>query len=333
VNRIEAICRDEGIDADFARVDGFLYPAEEAHRADVEEEYQACLKIGVDVEWIEHAPVPGIQTGRALRFRGQGRFHPTKYLNGLARLILAGGGRIYANTAHVSHHEADGHVEITTDEGHTIRARAAVFATNSAVNDTVAIHTKQIPNRTYAIAGRVPKGSVPDALVWDTYDPYHYVRIQPLSIGDDLLIIRGEDHRSGEASDMDRRLAGLEQWARQRYPSLGKMDYRWSGQVMEPVDFMPYSGRNPGSQNIYVHTGDSGQGITNGVAGSLTILPLLLGEDSRYARCWSRVENRSAQPRSENSFKARPRWSRTSPNISAHRKSARSMRLRRAKAR
>jgi hypothetical protein len=52
---------------------------------------------------------------------------------------------------------------------------------------------------------------------------------------------------------------------------------------MEPIDFMPFSGRNPGSRNIYIHTGDSGQGVTNGVAGSLTILPLIIGEDSRYA--------------------------------------------------
>src|SRR5205814_28881 len=82
VNRIEAICRDEGNDADFARVDGFLFPAEEGHRADLEEEYQACVKIGVDVEWVDDAPIPGIRTGRALRFPGQGRLHPTKYLAG-----------------------------------------------------------------------------------------------------------------------------------------------------------------------------------------------------------------------------------------------------------
>src|SRR5918998_4818179 len=32
VNRIEAICRDEGIDADFRRLDGYLFAAEEEHR-------------------------------------------------------------------------------------------------------------------------------------------------------------------------------------------------------------------------------------------------------------------------------------------------------------
>jgi nitrite reductase/ring-hydroxylating ferredoxin subunit len=158
-----------------------------------------------------------------------------------------------------------------------------VFATNSPVNDKVTIHTKQVPDRTYAIAGLVPRGSVPDALVWDTCDPYHYVRIQPVSDTEDLIIVGGEDHHSGEASDMDQRLTKLQQWTRNRYPGFITAKYRWSGQVLEPIDFMPFSGRNPGSRNIYIHTGDSGQGITNAVAGSLTILPLIIGEDSRYA--------------------------------------------------
>jgi nitrite reductase/ring-hydroxylating ferredoxin subunit len=164
-----------------------------------------------------------------------------------------------------------------------IRAKAAVFATNSPTNNKVEIHSKQIPDRTYVIAGRVPKGSVPDALLWDTYDAYHYVRIQEWGDEEDLLIVGGEDHRSGEADDMDQRFARLTDWTRKRYPSFGKADYRWSGQVLEPADFMPFSGRNPGNENIYIHTGDSGQGITNGVAGSLTIVPLIIGEDSRYA--------------------------------------------------
>jgi glycine/D-amino acid oxidase-like deaminating enzyme/nitrite reductase/ring-hydroxylating ferredoxin subunit len=283
VNRIEAICRDEGIDADFTRVDGYLFPAEPDHRADLEEEYQACRAIGVDVEWVERAPVPGIDTGMALRFPDQGRFHPTKYLRGLARAILDRGGRIYANTTHVGDQETDEGVEITTEAGPVIRARAAVFCTNSPTNDKVAIHTKQLPDRTYVVAGRVPKGSVPDALVWDTYEAYHYVRIQPLSEAEDLLIVGGGDHRSGEAYDMEERLDELEDWTRARYPSFTAAEYRWSGQVLEPIDFMPFSGRNPGNTNIYIHTGDSGQGITNGVAGSLTILPLIIGEDSRYA--------------------------------------------------
>ncbi|MEA1014219.1 FAD-dependent oxidoreductase [Sphingosinicella sp. LY1275] len=301
VNRIEAICRDEGIDADFARVDGYLFPAEAEHRADLEEEYQACQTIGVPVEWADRAPIPGIDTGPALRFPNQGRLHPMKYLAGLASAIVARGGRLHSDTTHVSDEEVDGGVEITTEAGHVIRASAAVFCTNSPTNDKVAIHAKQLPDRTYAIAGRVAKGSVPDALAWDTYEAYHYVRIQPLNDTEDLLIVGGEDHRSGEATDMDERLAALEGWTRERYPSFARADYRWSGQVLEPIDFMPFSGRNPGNTNIYIHTGDSGQGITNGVAGSLTILPLIIGEDSRYAPVFDPAR-KSAAPTAAKEF-------------------------------
>jgi glycine/D-amino acid oxidase-like deaminating enzyme len=283
VNRIEAICRDEGIQADFARVDGFLLAAMEDHRTQLEEEYRACQKIGIDVVWVDRAPVPAMETRKALRFPNQARFHPTRYLAGLARAILTRGGRIYADTAYVAHDETDRGIELRTERRAVIRATAAVFATNSPVNNMVTIHTKQIPNRTYVIASRVPKSSVPDALVWDTCDPYHYVRIQPLGPNEDLIIVGGEDHHSGEAYDMDQRLAKLEAWTRERYPAFATAEYRWSGQVLEPIDFMPFSGRNPGSRNVYIHSGDSGQGITNAVAGSLTILPLIIGEHSRYA--------------------------------------------------
>lgn len=283
VNRIEAICRDEGIEADFARVGGYLFAAEESHRADLEKEYRACGAIDVPVEWASRAPIANIDTGPALRFADQARIHPLKYLAGLARAIEARGGRLYADTAYISSREVDGGVEIVTEAGPVIRAGAAVFCTNSPTNDKVAVHSKQVPRRTYATAGRIPSASVADALLWDSYEAYHYVRIHPLGDGSDLLIVGGEDHRSGEESDMEARFARLEQWARERYPSLGSIDYRWSGQVLEPVDFMPFSGLNPGNRAIYIHTGDSGQGITNGVAGSLTILPLIIGEDSRYA--------------------------------------------------
>ena len=283
VNRIESICREEGIDCQFRRLDGYLIPTEEGPIADLQKEYEVCRRIGVEVEWADNAPVPGLDTGRCLRFPNQGRFHPTRYLRGLADAILNRGGRLYANTAYVSDDVGADRVRIETENGAAIVARAAVFATNSPVNDKVTIHTKQLPDRTYVIAGRVPKGSVPDILLWDTYEAYHYVRIQEVDETSDLLIVGGEDHRSGEANDADERFGRLTEWTRKRYPMFGNVEYRWSGQVLEPIDFMPYSGRNPGNKNIYIHTGDSGQGITNGVAGSLTIVPLIIGEDSRFA--------------------------------------------------
>ena len=283
VNRVEAICEEEGIDADFARVDGFLIAARPEHQKDLDDEYEACRRLDVDVEWSEQAPVPLPEGTRALRFPNQGRFHPLKYCAGLIKAIEALGGRFHAETAYVAHREDQDGVTVNCENGAKVRAGAALFATNSPVNDRVTIHTKQIPMRTYAVAGRVPKGSAPDALVWDSLEAYHYCRIQPWDDGHDLLIVGGEDHQSGTANDMAERFERIEQWTQRHYPSFTMADYRWSGQVLEPVDFLPFSGLNPGNLRTYIHSGDSGMGMTNGIAGSLNFIALLTGGKARFA--------------------------------------------------
>ena len=283
IDRIETICAAENADTDFARVDGYLFPAHPDDGADLEEEFACCRQLGIPVSWVDSAPIAGFDTGRAIRFANQARIHPGRYLAALAAAVRRAGGRLFPDTAYSADVETGGRVEIETEAGFNIRAAAAVFATNSPVNDRVAIHTKQLPMRTYAIAGTVPAGSITDALYWDTLEAYHYVRLQPLGDGQDLLIVGGEDHRTGEANDMEERFDALLRWTRERFPSFGEAEYRWSGQVLEPIDFMPFSGRNPGNDNIYIHSGDSGQGITNGVAGAVTIAALIAGKPAPFA--------------------------------------------------
>jgi hypothetical protein len=99
-----------------------------------------------------------------------------------------------------------------------VKAGAVVVATNTPINDQVAIHTKQAPYLTYAIGARVPCGSVERALYWDTLDAYHYIRLQPMSRGGDVLIVGGEDHKSGQANDQAERWDRLEAWSRERFP-------------------------------------------------------------------------------------------------------------------
>ena len=118
-------------------------------------------------------------------------------------------------------------------------------------------------------------------LLWDTADPYHYVRMQPLSDRNDVLIVGGEDHRTGQAHDTDARFDCLEEWARKLFPFLGHVEFRWSGQVMEPVDGVAFIGRNPGSDNVFIVTGDSGQGMTHGTIAGLLIRDLINNCSSR----------------------------------------------------
>lgn len=129
----------------------------------------------------------------------------------------------------------------------TIISGKDLIMTNTPVNDLISIHTKQAAYLTYVIGLRVPAGSVTRALYWDTPDPYHYVRLESIGGKDsyDVLIVGCEDHKTGQKDDAGRRFAALERWTRTRWPRAGEILYRWSGEVMEPVDSLAFIGPNP----------------------------------------------------------------------------------------
>ncbi len=288
VDQIEAIVQAEQIDCDFTRLDGWWFAANDRDVELLQKEQDAARRAGFTDVSLEHEwPVPHLTAPAYLRFPRQAQFHPLKYLAGLARAIMARGGRIFTN-AHVStvvDAKLDGKDDqpctVTTDTGYEITARDVVVATNSPINDMVTIHTKQYAYRTYVISARIARGAMPLALLWDTLEPYHYVRLYH-GVGngeghaDDLLIIGGEDHKTGQDDDETSRFSRLESWARSRFP-ITDVIARWSGQVMEPVDHVAFIGRNPGDRHIWVVTGDSGNGITHGAVAGLLLGELISG--------------------------------------------------------
>lgn len=292
IARIEANQKALGVDCDFRRVDAYLFLARGADPAITDRELVASAQVGMIA--LRHGGVPfaGYETAPTLQFPQQAAFHPTKYLSALAKAVKDAGGRFFADSAVVSIEEKGALVTIKTAKGETIEASAAVVATNAPINDRVAIHGKQAPYRTYAVAFDIPRGSLPDALYWDTLDPYHYVRLQPGGDESDILIVGGEDHKTGEANDGNARILSLTRWMRELFPDLGQEITRWSGQVLEPVDYVAFIGLNPGNERIYVATGDSGQGVTHGAAAGLVISDLIL----KGASPWREVYDPSRKP-------------------------------------
>lgn len=288
IEQIEAIVRAEGIDCDFERVDGYLFLAPGQDGQLLEEELRAVHEIGWSaVEQMSRAPVDGFDSGPCLRFPGQAQFHPLKYVQGLCRAIHRDGGRIYTHSR-VEEIAGGATTTTTTHERGSVRAGATIVATNSPICDWVAIHTKQAPYTTYVVGLRVDAGQIPHALFWDTQDPYHYVRLQTVNgtaAGvHDVLIVGGEDHKSGQADDGARRFAALEAWARERFPGLREVAYRWSGEVFETLDGVAYIGPDPaGMENVFVATGDSGMGMTHGTLAGILLRDQVLGVDNPWS--------------------------------------------------
>jgi glycine/D-amino acid oxidase-like deaminating enzyme/nitrite reductase/ring-hydroxylating ferredoxin subunit len=287
IEKINQIISTENIECDFEWVDGFLFCAPE-HSVDLlDDELAASHRAGLaGVEKVARAPIDSFSTGPALRFPRQAQFHPLKYLDGLVRAIMRDDGRVFSQT-HATKIEGGSPARIETSHGPVVTSDVVVVATNTPVNDRVAIHTKQAPYVTYVIGVRVPKDSVTRALYWDTGDPYHYVRLQRED-EHDVLIVGGEDHKTGQANDGQERFARLEQWTRERFPQSLEVAYRWSGQVMEPVDGLAFIGRNPlDDDNVYIATGDSGQGMTHGTIAGMLLTDLIQGRKNRWEDLYS----------------------------------------------
>lgn len=295
IDWISNVVSEHTIDCNFRKVDGYLFLHPTDKKETLEEEYAATMRVGLDTELLDYVPyLKSEETKMAIKFPDQGQFHILKYIKGLADAFIQLGGKIYTQT------KAE---DITSKganaNGYEIKAKHIVVATNTPINDWVTMHTKQWPYRTYAIGAKIPKGSFPYALWWDTGDheskwicqPYHYVRLEEHDDQYDVLIVGGEDHRTGQADDEqiteEHRYDRLIEWTKKRFPVVEEVAYRWSGQVMEPLDSLAFIGKNAGNDNIYIITGDSGNGMTHGTIGGLLITDLIAERENAWAKIYN----------------------------------------------
>lgn len=286
IDAIESISSREGIDCDFERLDGFLFLDPSDRQESLRKELEATRRAGIATELVARAPLGSFDTGPCIRFPRQGQFQPLKYLAGVGKAIMQNGGEVYTQT-HADRITLSG----VATSGGLVAAQKIIVATNAPIVDrTSRIYNRQIAYRTCVIAASIEKGTVAKALYWDTGNhrtknavaPYHYVRLQELEGDHDLLIVGGEDYKVGAGGEK-KRYARLESWAKKRFP-IGETQYRWSGQVQEPLDGLAFIGHNPGDRdNVFIATGDSGNGITHGTIAGMLLTDLILGRKNEWA--------------------------------------------------
>lgn len=293
IDTIERIAASEKIDCDFRRVNGYLFLGPDEDLSILEEEKEAALEAGMTgVELLSQAPLKLFSTGDCLKFPRQAQFHPLKYCQGLAHAVEAMGGKIFTQTEAQSI-ESGEPVRVATNRGFHVVADSVVVAANVPFNDRIVIQTKMAAYRSYCIGLRVPEEKMDPVLLWDTSDPYHYLRFAQDEEGT-ILIVGGEDHRTGQDTDKDH-FAALHDWAHEKLGFQTPMLFSWSGQVLEPSDGLAYIGRNPGEKNVYICTGDSGHGLTHGTIAGLLLSDLICGKENPWEKVYepSRIRLRS----------------------------------------
>ncbi|MGZ5247081.1 MAG: FAD-dependent oxidoreductase [Flavitalea sp.] len=289
LNYIRSTIEKNTIECDFRMVDGYLFCHPSDQVKTLRDELEAATRCGLKVSIADR--MPSIHSDNlSLKFEGQAQFHLMKYLNGLSGAIIKMGGRIFTNSRAENLKEGVANVN-----GYTINYLSAVVATNTPFNDLVTMHTKQHAYRTYVVAAKIPKSAIEPALWWDTgnknspwvSEPYHYIRTHDLDEDNFLLIVGGEDHKTGQSDKEniteEQRFEKLYQWAKQHFPEMQEVVYKWSGQVMEPIDSLAFLGKNPGDENIYIITGDSGNGMTHATIGALLITDLIEKKENEWS--------------------------------------------------
>lgn len=274
IDLVERWVSELRIDCDFERLPGYLFTE---HAADVDElgrELEACRKAGLSAEFA--APPLPFPTKAALRFANQAQFHPRRYLLPLLGRIPGDGSHVFEGSRVLAIDEGEP-CRVHTEAGPTLSAERVIVATHAPLN-RVLLQTKLAHYRSYVVSG--PVSHAPYGLFWDTADPYHYVRAHRVDAGYHL-IVGGEDHKTGQEPDTEAALERLIAYA-SRF-GLGAVTHKWSAQVIEPVDELPFIGANAGMRRVYVATGFSGTGLTFGTLSAMILSDACLGRHNRFA--------------------------------------------------
>lgn len=291
IKKVKEIIAKEDIKCDMERVNGYLFSATEEipHYTLQSEREKSHQKLNIELEAIQRAglldvymtekiPLHSFDPGPALCYPDQMELNPMKYMKALAQLIVSRGGEIYTQS-HVIEVQGGDEAYVKLQNEKVVTCKSIVVATNTPINDMVAIHTKQMSYRTYVIGIEVPKGKIIKGLYWDDAVPYHFIRLEKTieSHPYEILLVGGEDHKTGQNDNPEHCYTRLENWTRKRFPDAGRVLYRWSGQVVEPVDRIAYIGKNPmDKDNVFIVTGHSGNGMTYSTIAGMLITDLIL---------------------------------------------------------
>ena len=264
------------IPCELVRRPGFLFTEKDADLGMLHKEHDAARRAGLGVDLVREAPLPFATKG-ALRFPDQAQMHIVRYLASLATAAQAKGAMLHEESRVVTIEDGEP-CTVHLEHGPVIRARHVLVATHAPLN-RVFLQTKVAAYRSYVLA--FPKVSIADGLFWDTEDPYHYFSTFAID-GVPYLLVGGEDHKTGSTTDTAQHLDSLLAWTKSRIP-VPAPSHQWSAQVEEPVDGLPFIGRNSMSEHVYVATGFSGNGTTFGTIAAMIVADLVHERPNAWA--------------------------------------------------
>ncbi|HEY4257762.1 MAG TPA: FAD-dependent oxidoreductase, partial [Candidatus Udaeobacter sp.] len=282
IDEIERIVEQEQSECEFTRVPSYLHVRVDGfskkEASSLKKEADLAAKLGFDAAYLDSAPYFNLP---AVCFADQAKLHPRKYLRSLVEEIPGSGSQVFEHSAASEFDAKKRRVKVNRN---WISFDRVVLATNNplvglaGIVDATLLQTKLSLYTSYAFGGRLPSDTIPEALFWDTREPYDYLRIDRHR-GFDYLVYGGEDHKTGQKSRTQKAYVRL--WRRlKKIISEARVDHRWSGQIISTPDGLPYIGENATSQ--FIATGFCGNGITFGTLAAMMARDWVAGQKNPW---------------------------------------------------
>jgi glycine/D-amino acid oxidase-like deaminating enzyme len=282
IDEIEELVSQLSSDCGFRRRWTLCLVSSRSDVAPLMREWECRRNYGFDVRWLETnelKELSGFCAFAAMLSKGDAEIDPYQFTQELLMAARLQGARLFAKTTIVAMEESARCVTLTDASGFKIQAQAAVLCTGYLAHELLE-HAPGYLKTTYVVSAlNVPKESLwPEGfLVWETARPYFYAR--QTSQGH-ILIGGGDtegpaDHQSAQMLSV--KSIELTSRFRELFPHADlEPDYVWAGTFAETKDGMPYIGKAPKHERIYVALGYGGNGITFGVIAARLICDLFL---------------------------------------------------------
>lgn len=286
--QISAWIEQEGIDCDYSRQNAYTFAREASDLSKVQKEAEAAQKLGLPAQFVTETSLPFAVAG-AVEFSNQAQFHVRKYMLHLAQQISGNGSYLFENTRVTDVREEASSCRVLSDAASNatgaqleIKAEDVLVTTNLPILDKGLFFAKSFPKRSYIVGAPIDPADAPNGMFIGVGSDTHSIRTTPYKDGKLLLLVGGESHKVGEKTDTETSYKNLEEYARQNF-KIDEIAYRWSSQDIVSFDKVPFVGPlTPTSNHIYVATGFSLWGMTNGTASGLVLADLVLGLDNPY---------------------------------------------------
>lgn len=207
-------------------------------------------------------------------------FNPYKYINSLADKIREQNGDIFVNTTCYDI-DKENDMYICRTENNNILAKNVVIATHYPFLNIPGFYFSKIyQSSSYVIALDIGDKEF-DGMYINIEKPIYSFRNVNFN-GENLLLLGGGGHKTGEMQEKDIGYNPLIEAAKKWFPD-SKVKYRWSANDCISLDKIPYIGEFSSLYpNIYVGTGFNKWGMTSSYVAAKLVSGKILEKENKY---------------------------------------------------